>query len=113
MKCRLKTDKGLKIKYITNNKKMAAIILNQEEYILADDLFENAPVYCKMIRNSRELMKKKKITDYIYARFMDDKWDITNGKSNKFDKVLIKKAISLGSTKVTLSIPLANAKDLI
>ncbi len=46
-----------------------------------------------MIRNSRELMKKKGITDYIYARLIDDKWEVTDGKSNKFDKVLIKKAI--------------------
>ncbi len=70
---------------------MTTIILNQEEYILADDLFKSAPVYCKVSRTSRDLIKKKKIVDYIFARLVDDAWIITDGKSSKLDKILIRK----------------------
>ena len=38
---------------------MNIIIINKHEYILVDELFEKAPVYCKGSRNGRELMKKR------------------------------------------------------
>ena len=42
-------------------------------------------------KNGRELIKNKKIKDFIYARLKDNKWSITDGKSYKYDKILIKK----------------------
>ena len=70
---------------------MNTIIINKKEYISTDELFEKAPVYCKASRTGRDLLKKKKITDYIFAKLIDNKWIISDGKSNKFDKVFFKK----------------------
>jgi hypothetical protein len=71
---------------------MNSIFINKEEYVLSDDLFIKAPIYCKESRNARELIRKNKITDFVFAK-PDDKnnWSITNGKSYKYDKILIKK----------------------
>ena len=67
------------------------IIINKEEYISSEVLFEKAPVYCKLSRTARDLIRKKKITDYIFAKLVDKKWTIADGKSYKFDKVFFKK----------------------
>ena len=68
---------------------MDIIKLNKTEYILGDKLLEHAPIYCKSCRSIRELVRKKKITDkyFIYARFDENKWKQTNGKSLKYDKI--------------------------
>ena len=47
---------------------METIIIKNNEYILVENIFNKAPVYCKESRNGRELIKNKKITDYIYAK---------------------------------------------
>ena len=70
---------------------MEVTIINKEKYISSDILFNKAPVYCKLSRTARELVKKKKITDYIFAKLVDKKWTITDGKSYKFDKIFFKK----------------------
>lgn len=72
---------------------MDIIKLNKTEYILGDKLLEHAPIYCKSCRSIRELVRKKKITDkyFIYARFDENKWKQTNGKSLKYDKILLLK----------------------
>lgn len=49
-------------------------------------------MYCKDSRNGRELIKNKNITDYIFARYKDDKWTQTDGKSYKYDKILLSKS---------------------
>ena len=67
------------------------IIINKEEYISSEVLFEKAPVYCKLSRTARDLIRKKKITDYIFAKLVDKKWTVADGKSYKFDKVFFKK----------------------
>lgn len=71
---------------------MTAIIINKEEYISSDVLFEKAPLYCKVSRTGRDLIKKKKITDYIFAKLINNKWCVSDGKSYKFDKIFIKKS---------------------
>ena len=76
------------IKKINN---MNTLIINKQEYISSVELFEKAPVYCKVSRTGRDLIKKKKITDFIFAKLVDKKWILSDGKSNKFDKVFFKK----------------------
>ena len=70
---------------------MNTLIINKQEYISSIELFEKAPVYCKVSRTGRDLIKKKKITDFIFAKLVDKKWILSDGKSNKFDKVFFKK----------------------
>jgi hypothetical protein len=67
------------------------ITINKQEYILSDDLFNKAPVYCKLCRSARELIRKKKLTEYIFCKLINDKWVVSDGKSYKFDKVFFKK----------------------
>ena len=67
------------------------ITINKQEYILSDNLFNKAPVYCKLCRSARELIKKKKLTEYIFCKLINDKWVVSDGKSYKFDKVFFKK----------------------
>jgi hypothetical protein len=66
------------------------IILNKKQYILGDILFTKAPIYCKMCRSTRDIIKRKNIdaTNYIFARFVNDKWIIADGKCPKYDKIL-------------------------
>ena len=71
---------------------MTTIIIDNEEYISSEELFLKAPIYCKVSRTGRDLIKKKKITDYIFAKLIDKKWTVSDGKSNKFDKVFYKKS---------------------
>ena len=61
---------------------------------MADDIINEAPIFCKGVRNGRELTKKKKIKteQFIYARLDDEKWIKTDGISVKYDKVLIEKS---------------------
>lgn len=40
---------------------MNTININNVEYILSNELFDKAPIYCKEARNGRELIKKKKM----------------------------------------------------
>ena len=70
---------------------MEIIRLNEIEYINCDDVFKKAPIYCKDSRNGRELIKNKKIKDFIYVRLKENKWIISDGKSYKYDKILFKK----------------------
>ena len=67
-------------------------MIRNNEYILVENIFNKAPVYCKESRNGRELIKNKKITDYIYAKIKDGIWIQSDGKSYKYDKILIKKS---------------------
>ena len=71
---------------------MTVIIINKEEYISSDVLFEKAPLYCKLSRTGRDLIKKKKITDYIFAKLVNKEWCVSDGKSYKYDKIFIKKS---------------------
>ena len=59
----------------------------------ANDLIRACPVWCKGIRNGRELINEKNVPAkyYVYARKDGDEWIITDGASRKCDKVLIRK----------------------
>ena len=70
---------------------MEIITIKNNEYILVENIFNKAPVYYKESRNGRELIKNKKITDYIYAKIKDGVWIQSDGKSYKYDKILLKK----------------------
>jgi hypothetical protein len=69
------------------------ITINNNNYVLADDILKKAPVYSKGCRCSRDLFRRKEISDYIFAKLTDNGWELTDGKSAKFDKVLIDKKI--------------------
>ena len=70
---------------------MNTIIINKHEYILCDELFEKAPIYCKGCRSGRELIKKRNINDFIFCKLVENKWIQAEGKSIKFDKVFLRK----------------------
>ena len=53
---------------------MEIIIINDIEYINSEDIFKKAPIYCKDCKNGRELIKNKKIKDFIYAKPKENKW---------------------------------------
>jgi len=69
---------------------MNTITINDINYIQGEYILDNAPIYSKGCRSSRILVKNKNITDYIFARKIDDSWTQSDGKSAKFDKVFIK-----------------------
>lgn len=73
---------------------MESISFNNKKYILSENIIENAPIYCKGIRNGRELIKKKNIDSkyFIYARIVDGEWVENDGKSVKYDKVFVRKS---------------------
>ncbi len=71
---------------------MEIITINNTNYVQGDFVFINAPIYSSRCRSSRELIRTKNIdsTNFIYAKKIKDKWVQTEGKSIKFDKVMIK-----------------------
>ena len=74
---------------------MEIITIDNINYISGDYILSNAPIYCKGYRSSRDLIRQKKIdpSKYIYARYFNNTWIKTEGKSVKFDKVIIKEEI--------------------
>jgi hypothetical protein len=72
---------------------MVYIYIDKKNYILADDIITACPIWCKGVRNGRELVKKKNIdkVHFIYARLTDEGWTPNEGISVKYDKVLIRK----------------------
>ena len=71
---------------------MELITINNINYILGDYILANAPIYSHSCRSSRDIIRNKKIESlqFIYARKINEIWVLTEGKSAKFDKVLIK-----------------------
>jgi hypothetical protein len=69
--------------------KMISLSYQNKKYVNGDYIIEYAPIYSKGARGSRNLIKKKNISNdkYIFARKTDNKWTITDGKSAKVDKV--------------------------
>jgi hypothetical protein len=47
---------------------MISIKYKGTKYIIGDYILENAPIYSKSCRNTRELISKRNITEYIYAK---------------------------------------------
>ena len=73
---------------------MNTLTIDNIEYVLSDYILKNAPIYSKGSRSTRDLMKRKKISenDYVYMKIKDDKYIKSNGKSNR-DKIFVKKSI--------------------
>jgi hypothetical protein len=92
---------------------MEIVKLNEIEYINCDDFFKKAPIYCKDSRNGRELIKNKKIKDFIYVRLKENKWIITDGKSYKYDKILFKKSFIDTIKEITEPIIIDDIYDII
>lgn len=74
------------------------ICLKKINYIPAQEVIDNCPVWCKGVRSGRDLIKKKDIVegDFIYAKLIDGEWVKSDGNSMKFDKVFIKEQYLLG-----------------
>ena len=70
---------------------MELIIIDNINYILGDYILLNAPIYSKGCRSSRDLVRTKKIDafKFSYVRKINDSWIKSDGKSVKFDKVII------------------------
>lgn len=70
---------------------MEIIIIDNVNYILGDYILANAPIYSHSCRSSRDIIRNKKIESslFIYARKINETWMPNDGKSAKFDKVLI------------------------
>lgn len=68
---------------------MNYITFEDKKYILGDTAIKDAPIYSKGCRSVRDLIKKKEIDNnkFIFARQIDGKWSISDGRSAKFDKV--------------------------
>ena len=74
---------------------MEIINIENVEYILGEYLISNAPIFSRSCRSSRDVVKKKAIhvNNYIFAKkeMKTGNWIKSDGKSIKFDKVLITK----------------------
>ena len=74
---------------------MEIINIENVEYVLGEYLISNAPIFSRSCRSSRDVVKKKAIhvNNYIFAKkeMKTGNWIKSDGKSIKFDKVLITK----------------------
>ena len=76
---------------------MQTITINEKKYYAVDEIIKSAPIYSKGIKGSRDLISKKNIPEssYIYAKLKDEEWIECDGSSRKFDKVFIRKHMSI------------------
>ncbi len=91
----VKTSPGAeKVDLAGNETKLRDIVIDAVEYVSCDDVMKMAPVYAKGYRNTRELVKKKGIAcdTFVYARECNGKWALSDNKSIRHDKVLLKKS---------------------
>ena len=72
---------------------MEEVTYNNKIYIHTDYILGNAPIYSRSCRSGKELIRKKKIDDYLYFRFVGCEWINTDGKSRKYDKVFVNKTV--------------------
>lgn len=67
---------------------MITLSYQNKKFVNGDYIIENAPIYSKGARGTRDLIKKKILVMInIYTRKTDNKWTITDGKTAKVDKV--------------------------
>jgi len=50
---------------------MNTININNESYVSCDDIMEKSPIFSKGIRNSRTLIKKKRILVILFIYMLD------------------------------------------
>ena len=74
---------------------MEIITYENIEYVKGEYILENAPIFSKKSRGTRDLIRNKKINepDYIYLKkdYITKIWIKATGESAKFDKVFISK----------------------
>ena len=100
---------------------MTTIKIDNKKYIIGEYILENALIYSKGARGSRDLIKKKAIdkSKYIFARNINDVWTVNDGKSVKFDKVFFDKTFIKtipelnNSTNITDDKGIERAPDII
>lgn len=100
---------------------MTTIKIDNKKYIIGEYILENALIYSKGARGSRDLIKKKAIdkSKYIFARNINDVWTVNDGKSVKFDKVFFDKTFIKtipelnNSTNITDDKGIEQAPDII
>jgi len=71
---------------------LTTIEMTKKNYYLSDDIIGLNLSMFEGYKNGRRMVDNLEIPsgEYIYAKLVDDKWMISNGKSYKFDKVLIR-----------------------
>lgn len=70
---------------------MNTYTINNTSYYLSDELKKTYPEVFKGCHNTRTFASKYVPEgDYVYARQVSNKWCVTDGKSNKFDKVFVR-----------------------
>jgi hypothetical protein len=74
---------------------LTTLTFKDTKYCSVDELIKLTPKYARGAINSRDLMKKKKITDFIYLRknAKTNKWSLSDGSSVKMDKVFMNQSI--------------------
>ena len=73
------------------------IKIENVEYYEDTYVLKNSPIYSKSARSSRDLVKKRNITEdnFIYARKNKNNYIKSSDKSPKFDRILFKKEFVL------------------
>jgi hypothetical protein len=69
------------------------ITIDKKKYILADNVIQQCPVWCKGIRSGREFVTKMEIpaNKWTYAKNVDDVWVVADGKSKRHDKAIVRR----------------------
>ena len=66
---------------------MNTILINNLKYSQSEFLFNDAPIFCKGSRTTRDLIRKKNIDSkyYVYAKYDSEKnsWTITDVRFRK------------------------------
>ena len=65
--------------------------INNKKYYLSNDVLKLNLLKFKGCTNGRRIIDEKKLTkkNYIYAKQINQKWVISDGKSYKWDKVFL------------------------
>ncbi len=82
------------------------IKIDNVEYYEDTYVLKNAPIYSKTARSSRDLVKKRNITEdnFIYARKNKNNYVKSSDKSAKFDRILFKKEFVLTIPEIKILI---------
>uniref|UniRef100_A0A6C0LQH5 Uncharacterized protein n=1 Tax=viral metagenome TaxID=1070528 RepID=A0A6C0LQH5_9ZZZZ len=73
---------------------MKSYYIDKKNYYLSDDLMNQYPSFFKGCKTSRSILNINDMIPtvrYLFARLINNKWIISDGKSKKFDKLFIHK----------------------
>jgi len=73
---------------------MKTYTINNKKYYQSKNLIEAYPKIFKGCNNGKTFIAKNEISTskFLYARYIDDEWIVTNGSSYKFDKLFMLKS---------------------